>query len=201
MRRLIEAPLPSRLVTWTGALAASISLVAVVALADRMPPLMAFNEEVPVDATALAHVASSVETQADVVTATSVPSVTDQKTQVPSASRSTETSDARGAQGPAPVERAVAAPVRDVAAAGVDVSSVTFDEQVVAGTAPELAARSLSSSLAPLVERPLAIDAADRGLGSRAAGMGTATGEIASRAGVSIGRFFGRSGRAVAQRF
>lgn len=199
MRRLIEAPVPSRTAAWGSALAAAASLMLVVSLAAQMPRLV----EVGTPVAALPEVAaSSTWTERSVF---GVPMIVDGSAQGAAAVLSAPARRLEAPQPPAPARPGVALsqpePVSGQSAASRVQPSDAGSPAGAEPPAPELTARAMVPPLAPLVEQPGTIAGGSGGFGARAASVGTAAGSLASHAGVSIGRFFSRGGRTVAQQF
>lgn len=200
MRRLIEAPIPNRTVTWGSAMSAVSALVVVVLLTDRMPPLVVVTADAVVTASEHRQLSTPTVSAFDVVVAPARPA--DKHAQSSDVSGSTLVRNVSATQREVPARRVVDTPVPKSVADAVSEPSPESDLESLAASVPtELAARDVTTSVAPLVERPQAIASVEQGIGGRAASIGAATGGLASHAGVSIGRFFTRGGRAVAQRF
>jgi len=199
MRRLIEAPVPSRLTAWSSAVVAALSLVMVVAVTEQLPPLVTVGADVAVSSSELAAVSALVARAESMVQTTAVaePDIDAPLAAVPPSTPQVRHAERRAS---VPSVDVTGAPT-PVEAAGTDQVSTEPSTPSENAAAQELAAREAAMSLAPLVEPPQPLDALAPGIGERTANFGTVAGGVAAHAGQSLGRFFSRGGRAVAQRF
>ncbi|MFN7981959.1 MAG: M56 family metallopeptidase [Vicinamibacterales bacterium] len=219
MRRLIEAPLTNRPVAWGSAAGAVLALVMVVMVTDRMPPLVVVTSGASADVredaafmngnTVEGAVEHAIDAQSraaaavDVIGSESPSKIADRSSaQLDRVKRAARPSNLAVVSRTAGGTHSATPSIADhVAAAGTESAFAPSPEpQSAAPAATELDARPLTA-MAPLMERPQDVETAGRGIGERAASLGSATGDVASRTGASIGRFFSRGSRAVAQRF